>query len=49
MQREAQFQDCLFRQGEWIEEYVYASQIDRWRAAARHTCQGKIGNTETTD
>ncbi len=49
MQREAQFQDCLFRQGEWIEEYVYAIQIDRWRAAARRTSQGKIGNTETTD
>jgi RimJ/RimL family protein N-acetyltransferase len=49
MQREAQFQDCLFRQGEWIEEYVYAIHVDRWRAAARHTSQGKIDNTETTD
>ncbi|MBI5568050.1 MAG: GNAT family N-acetyltransferase [Chloroflexi bacterium] len=32
MQREAHFQDCLFRQGEWIEEFVYAIRADEWRA-----------------
>jgi [ribosomal protein S5]-alanine N-acetyltransferase len=42
MRRAAHFQDCLFRQGEWIEEYLYAIHIDQWR-----TCQGEIGKTET--
>lgn len=49
MRREARFQDCLFRQGEWIEEYVYAICGDEWRAAEQHVSQGKILKSETTD
>ena len=30
MQRQARFQDCLPRQGEWLEEYLYAIRIEEW-------------------
>ena len=49
MRREAQFQDCLPRQGEWLEEYLYAIGVDEWRTTKRPASQGKIGSTETTD
>ncbi len=49
MRREARFQDCLPRQGEWLEEYLYAICVDEWRGAERPASQGKIVKTETTD
>lgn len=35
MRREAHFKDCLFRQGEWIDEYLYAIRAAEWRAVQR--------------
>jgi len=35
MRREAHFKDCLFRQGEWIDEYLYAIRAEEWRAIQR--------------
>ncbi len=35
MRREAHFKQCLFRQGEWIDEYFYAILAEEWRAPER--------------